>query len=146
MNKEELTARAQELKIEVPVGATNQQIGDLIKIAEHPNLKKELKQALDVVEGHKELAEKAKEETSVTLEKLKASEDRALELEQELEALTKAPEPQKGEIYKNEDGEFEFTVTSFRFKGEKHVASVAIENKALMEELIQAKFIHLKKQ
>lgn len=145
MNKEQLKARAQELQIEVPDGATNAQISDLIKIAEHPILTKDLAIAKNEVEGQKELTEKATQERDVETEKLATANQEISDLKEKLAEATASPEVEKGEIYKNEEGEFEFTVSSFRFKGEKHTAEEAIVNEDLMESLIKANFIHLKK-
>lgn len=145
MNKEQLIARAQELQIEVPDGATNAQISDLIKIAEHPILTKDLAIAKNEVEGQKELTEKAIQERDAETEKLATANQEISDLKEKLSEATASPEVEKGEIYKNEEGEFELTVSSFRFKGEKHTAEEAIVNKDLMESLIKANFIHLKK-
>ena len=117
MNKKQLISRSEALQIEVPEGATNAEISDLIKIAEHPILTKDL-------------AAKT-EELSILKEKLtKAS---------------TSPVVKKGATYKNEEGTYEFTVANFRFKGQKYTAAEAVENEDLMETLISAKFIHLKK-
>lgn len=145
MNKQQLIARAQELQIEVPDGATNPQISDLIKIAEHPNLTKHLKEANDVFEEQKKLTEKAIQERDAETEKLVAANKVISDLNEKLAEATATPEIEKGAIYKSNKGEFEFTVASFRFKGEKHIAEEAIVNKDLMESLIKANFIHLKK-
>lgn len=145
MNKEQLIARAQELQIEVPDGATNAQISDLIKIAEHPILTKDLAIAKNEVEGQKELTEKATQERDAETEKLATANQEISGLKEKLAEATASPEVEKGETYKNEAGEFEFTVASFRFKGEKYTSTEAVENEELMEDLIQAKFIHLKK-
>ncbi|MDD7912935.1 hypothetical protein [Polaribacter ponticola] len=145
MNKEQLIARAQELQIEVPDGATNAQISDLIKIAEHPILTKDLATAKEEVKGQKELTDKATLALSEGTTELQKANELIAKLEEKLAEATATPEVKKGEIYKNEEGEFEFTVSSFRFKGEKHTAEEAIVNEDLMESLIQANFIHLKK-
>jgi hypothetical protein len=145
MKKEQLIARAQELQIEVPDGATNAQISDLIKIAEHPILTKDLATAKDEVKGQKELTDKATLALSEGTTELQKANELNAKLEEKLAEATATPEVKKGEIYKNEEGEFELTVASFRFKGEKHTAEEAIVNEDLMESLIKANFIHLKK-
>ena len=145
MNKEQLTAHAQELQIQVPEGATNTQISDLIKIAEHPNLTKHLKEAYDVFEEQKKLTERAIQERDAETGKLVIANQEIFDLKEKLSEATASPEVEKGEIYKNEEGEFELTVSSFRFKGEKYTASAAIVNEDLMESLIKANFNHLKK-
>ncbi len=145
MNKEQLTAHAQGLQIQVPEGATNTQISDLIKIAEHPNLKQHLKESYDVFDAQKELTEKAEKERDAETEKLGAANELIAELEEKLAQANATPEVAKAKTYKNDSGEFEITVGSFRFKGEKHTAEEAIDNDELMEALISANFIHLKK-
>ncbi len=145
MNKEQLIALAQELQIEVPEGATNAQISDLIKIAEHPILTKDLATAKEEVKGQKELTDKATLALSEGTTELQKANELIAKLEEKLAEATATPEVKKGEIYKNEEGEFELTVSSFRFKGEKHTAEEAIVNEDLMESLIKANFIHLKK-
>lgn len=145
MNKEQLIARAQELQIEVPDGATNAQISDLIKIAEHPILTKDLATTKEEVKGQKELTEKAIQERDAETEKVGEANEVIAELEEKLAQVTATPEVVKGETYKNADGEFELTVASFRFKGEKYISEEAIVNEDVMESLIQANFIHLKK-
>lgn len=106
---------------------------------------KEVEVLANQFEGQKELTEKAIQERDAETEKLGAANEIIAELEEKLAEATAAPEVEKGATYKNEEGEFEFTVASFRFKGEKHIAEEAIVNEDLMESLIQAKFIHLKK-
>lgn len=145
MNKEQLIARAQELQIEVPEGATNAQISDLIKITEHPILTKDLATAKEEVKGQKELTDKATLALSEGTTELQKANELIAKLEEKLAEATATPEVKKGEIYKNEEGKFELTVSSFRFKGEKHTAEEAIVNEDLMESLIKANFIHLKK-
>ena len=139
MNKEQLIARAEELEIEVPDGATNAQISDLIKIAEHPIISKGLQITQDELEGQKELTEKATQERDAETEKLGNANELIAALEEKLALAIATPEVAKGEIYKNENGEFELTVDSFRFKGEKYIASEAVGNSELMEQLIEAK-------
>lgn len=145
MNKEQLIARAQELQIKVPDGATNAQISDLIKIAEHPILTKDLAIAKNEVEGQKELTEKATQERDAETEKLATANQEISDLKEKLAEATATPEVKKGETYKNEEGTYEFTVSNFRFKGNKHTSEEAVADKDLMESLIKAKFIHLKK-
>lgn len=118
MNKEQLLARAQELNIEVAEGATNNQISDLIKISEHPQLKASLKEATDLCKV-------------ITKER-----------DQAIKALKKDSEnksKENGVTYKTESGTFEFTVKSFRFKGQKYTAEGAVEDHVLMEGLIESK-------
>lgn len=144
MNKEQLIARVEELKIEVPEGATNPQIIDLIKIVEHPTLVKDLKTAKEELEGQKELTKKLQKEHDTETKKVAEANELIAELEEKLTIATTTPEVEKGETYQNEAGEFEFTVASFRFKSEKYIAKEAVANKELMEELIEAKFSFLK--
>lgn len=165
MSKEKLIARTKELQIEVPKGATNKEISNLIKIAEHPQLKADLKEANDKLkeqnnlsanitkerdtakaefDGQKELTATAVKERDAESEKLKKANETIEELSSKLEAANAAPKQKKGETYKSENGTFEFGVKKFRFKGEKYNASEAVKNEELMEELIEAKFNHLK--
>tara|TARA_B110000967_G_C18682616_1_gene458889 strand:+ start:241 stop:603 length:363 start_codon:yes stop_codon:yes gene_type:complete len=48
---EKLIERAEKLKIEVPSDASNKEINDLIKIAEYPQLKSDLKDAQEKVKA-----------------------------------------------------------------------------------------------
>ena len=125
MNKEELIARAQELDVQVPEGATNKDIETLIKVAEHPILKDALK-SLDVSYAE------AKEENAALTAKV--------------EALTEAVKAQQGPTVKVGKDVYEFKVANFRFKGEQYTAKEAVKNAALIEKLIEAKFINLEKQ
>lgn len=121
MNKEQLLARAQELQIEVPEGATNPEIINLIKIAEHPLLSAKLKNAEKLNEDAMTQLQTANE----TIEVLEAK-------------LAGSPEKVKGATFKSEAGTFEFKVKTFRFKGEKYSAEDAVQNTELMEALIES--------
>lgn len=136
MNKDELIQRAQELQIEVPERATNAQITDLIKVAEHPILDKAVK-ALDAeLKAEKEahdLTTEALEKANTVIESLTAK----------VEALGAEGASKKGATYQDGKDNYEFKVETFRFKGEKHKAEEAVKNDALMQALIESKFIHL---
>lgn len=120
MNKEQLLARAQELQIQVPKNATNKEISDLIKIAEHPLISAELKTA----QKDRDNAVAELEQANTTLEALNSK-------------LAKVPQAEKFVTFQTEAGTFEFTVKKFRFKGEKYTAEEAVENTDLMETLIK---------
>ncbi|CAA0150202.1 conserved hypothetical protein [Tenacibaculum maritimum] len=128
MNKEQLLARAKELQVQVTEGARNTEISNLIKIAEHPILTKDLATAKNELE--EQLAIANKEITS---------------LKEKLAEATSTPEAVKGDTYENEEGIFEFTVTKFKFKGDKYTSADAVADKNLMESLIESNFIYLKK-
>jgi hypothetical protein len=144
MSKEKLIARSKELQIEVPEGATNKEISNLIMIAEHPLISKGLQTTQDELDGQKELTATAVKERDAESEKLKTANETIQALNSKLEAANALPQKTKGETYKSENGTFEFGVKKFRFKGEKYIASEAVKNEELMEELIEAKFNHLK--
>ena len=95
--------------------------------------------------SQEELTEKAIQERDAETEKLTTAAEEISDLKEKLAEATTSPEIEKGATYKNEEGEFEFTVASFRFKGKKYTSAEAVENQELMEYLIKAKFIHLKK-
>lgn len=137
MNKDQLLARSKELQIKVPEGATNKEISDLIKIAEHTQLQASLKEATDASEAITKERNHAKAE-------LEAANATIAELNAKLETDTATSEKKKGVTYKTENKTFEFGVKNFRFKGEKYEALEAVKNPTLMEELIEAKFNHLK--
>lgn len=145
MNKEQLLARAKELQVEVPDGATNPEISSLIKIAEHPILTKDLATAKNELEEQKELTEKAIQERDAETEKLATATEEITSLKEKLAEATATPEVAKGDTYENEEGVFEFTVTNFRFKGNKYTSADAVADKDLMESLIESNFIYLKK-
>jgi len=141
MNTKELHARAKDLKITVPEGATNKDIENLIKVAEHPLLTEEVK-TLGV--SLKETAE-AK---SALEGKIDEANSRISALELQLEnSSNKEPQNKSNAVtYKNGKDTYVFTVPKFRFKGDEWTAENAIENDALMKQLIKAKFSNLKKQ
>ncbi|WP_340074523.1 hypothetical protein [Leptobacterium sp. I13] len=122
MKKDQLLARAQELQIEVPEGATNKEISNLIKIAEHPQL------VADLATANAELASLRKAYDDLANNKIAST-----------------SETEKGAVYKTTDGVYELKVKSFRYKGQKYKAEEAVKDEALMDELIAAKFVHLKK-
>lgn len=124
MKKEVLIARAQELQIEVPEGATNKELVTLIKLAEYHLLTEELQE---------------------TKAALADANEKITSLEQQLATGPKEIKKTTGAQYKSDTGDFEFSVDSFRFKGQKYEAALAVENAELMEALIEAKFNHLKK-
>lgn len=131
MNKEQLLARAQELQIEVPEGATNKQIDDLIKIAEHPALAKAVKQLDDDIKEHAGVVDALNAVIS--------------ELNEELEAFKQEDKPAAHATYKSGKDKYAFAIKQFRFKGEKYDTAEAVKDKDLMEQIIASKFIHLKK-
>ena len=92
MKKEELLAQAQELNIKVPDGATNKEIGDLIKIADYPRLEKKLS-----------TVESELESTLVKVQELENSQKKS---------ITKATG--KKVVYKSTDGTFEFSINHLR--------------------------------
>ena len=145
MNKEQLIARAQELQIEVPDGATNEQISNLIKIAEHSVLSNELGIAKKELEKQKELTGKAEQERDANAEKLAIANNEIISLKEALEKNSAIPSSEKGAIYQNDEGTYELTVKSFRFRQEKYNAVDAVENSELMESLIKANPVFLKK-
>ncbi|MFV9552074.1 hypothetical protein [Algibacter sp. PT7-4] len=140
MNKTELLARAQELNIEVAKGATNLEIESLIKIAEHPQLVKDLKEANQALKSESENLKQANQALESESEKLKQA-------KQDLETLQlklNKTEPVKGAIFKTADATFEFSVSNFRFKGEKYTSEEAVNNEVLMAQLIEANCNFLK--
>lgn len=115
-----LMAKAQELQIEVPENATEKEIADLIKVAEHPILTENLAEANEII--------------------LRLEND----LKTEIQKNTKQV-PVELLLYKSKKGiSYELEVSSFRFQGEKHISKEVYTNVELMEALIKAKFIHLK--
>ena len=158
--KEKATARAQELKIQVPEGATLNQINDLIKIAEHKiltvylseaektisNQSSALETAATRLEDQKKLTDKANEDLNLANQRIGESEKANEKLTEELEALKAEPTKEKFASYENEEGVFEFSVKNFRFKGEKYTAVKAVEDPELMEALIEAGYINLVKK
>jgi hypothetical protein len=139
MNKKQLLALAKELQVEVPDGATNKEIDDLIKIAEHPKL------AADLINESRKLKEKSDECDTIAKE-LQTANEKIAELEVLLESYSKTKKETHG-IYQNENGQqFEFSVKSFRYKGDKYNSQKAVEDSGLMEELIAAKVNFLKPQ
>ncbi|MBE7688447.1 hypothetical protein G1K66_08495 [Tenacibaculum finnmarkense] len=115
-----LIAKAQELQIEVPENATEKEIVDLIKVAEHPILTENLAEANEIILGLED------------------------DLKAEIQKNTKKV-PVDLLLYKSKKGiSYELKVPSFRFQGEKHISKEVNTNVELMEALIKAKFIHLK--
>lgn len=115
-----LIAKAQELQVEVPENATEKEIVDLIKVAEHPILTENLAEANEIILG------------------LEA------DLKAEIQKNTKKV-PVELCLYRSKKGiSYELQVASFRFQGEKHISKEANTNVELMEALIKAKFVHLK--
>ncbi|NKI28252.1 hypothetical protein HCG49_16990 [Arenibacter sp. 6A1] len=125
MNKEQLLKRAQELGIQVPDGATNPQIEDLIKIAEHSLLKAE----------NKELAN----ELATANELIEAQEAK-------INALGEAAEDPEAVTYEKGKAVYKLTGKAIRFKGVKYTAEEAVKNEELMTALIKSKHPNLKKQ
>ena len=125
MNKKQLTARAEELKIIIAKGATNDVISDLIKIAEHPIL------SIKVVELENEILKK-----NGVINDLESS----LNEEKEKSKLTEVNTVEEGDavVYKTDKVSFYFTTPSFRFQGEKYLASEAVEYEDLMKKLIKS--------
>jgi hypothetical protein len=156
MKKEDLLSKAQELNILVPEKATNEEISDLIKIAEHPSLTEKVKEleAEKVTDADKAAAKILELETEKSGEV--ALKDAAIKdldkanvtigkLEDKIEAAKADSDSKNHPSYKYEDGKaVEITVQAFRFKGEKHESADAVTNPELMEELRQSGFIHLK--
>lgn len=132
MKKEELLARAKELQLEVPEGATNPQIEAAIKVAEHPLLAQAVK---DLSAENNDLKSELESET-------KAKDA----LQAQLDEASKPLNVANTATYKNDTGTYAFAVKSFRYKGDKYIAVEAVENTDLMEALIKSNFIHLKKQ
>ncbi|ALU74334.1 hypothetical protein AUW17_05340 [Tenacibaculum dicentrarchi] len=115
-----LMAKAQELQIEVPENATEKEIADLIKVAEHPILTENLAEANEIILGLEDdlKAEIQKNTKQVSVELL---------------------------FYRSKNKvTYQLEVSSFRFQGEKHISKEVYTNIELMEALIKAKFIHLK--
>ncbi|MCG8734005.1 hypothetical protein [Tenacibaculum finnmarkense] len=115
-----LIAKAQELQIEVPENATEKEIVDLIKVAEHPILTENLAEANEIILGLED------------------------DLKAEIQKNTKKV-PVDLLLYKSNKGiSYELKVPSFRFQGEKHISKEVNTNVELMEALIKAEFVHLK--
>ena len=126
MSNNKLLARSKELQIEVPEGATNKEISDLIKIAEHSQLKASLKEY-----------DKVKDELQIAKKKIE-------DLSAQLETSQITSQKEKPVVYKSKNQTYEFNIKGFIFKGVKYEASEAVKNPTLMGELIEAKFNHLK--
>lgn len=164
MDKKQLLARAKELDIQVPSGATNKEISALIAekeatlVNETETARTDTQiiadQALEIEALEKKLFDSnlkidSKDED---IESLTASlETKNTEVEVLLttveklqaklaEASTKTVDNNKP-TYKG----YAFKVKSFRFQAEKHFAEKAIKNEELMERLIKAKYIGLEK-
>lgn len=132
MNKEQLLARAKELEASVPEGATNVEIEAVIKLAEHPALAKAVKD-LDT-------------ENQTLKEQLKVKDEAIEALQAKIDETGKQESATKFATFKNSEATYVFAVKSFRYKGDKYEASEAVKDSSLMEALIKAEFIHLKKQ
>jgi len=115
MNKEQLLARATELEIQVPEGASNAEIEALIKVAEHPIISAELATANSTIEL----------------------------LRDELNAKDPVKDDD-GVIYESGNKTYKFGVNTFRFKGDKYEASEAVKDESLMTDLIKSGFNLLK--
>lgn len=152
MKKENLIERAEELNISVPEGATNDQIKDLIKIAEYPILKEELeKKSSDLAALETEKNEATNKVADLT-HKLSESESEKDLLQKKVDANTelKVELKAKGGDSKlptyNHDGDtYQFTVNKILAEGKKITAEKAVDNKDLMEKLIKSNFFGLKK-
>lgn len=139
MNKDELINKAQELQIEVPEKATKDEISDLIKVAEHPILTKAITALDEELKAEKQAAEdkaEAFDKATAIIEELTAK----------VETLSKESASKKGATYKDGKDVYEFMVERFRFKGEQYKTVDAVKDDALMQAIIESKFIHLKKQ
>lgn len=153
MNKEQLLARAQELGIQVLDGATNKVIEDLIKIAEHPLLLASAKQMDAEIGSLNAAIENAVTKHSEEIEALKTSYSEEIEKQNSIIAnleklITDDSDKAKSSEfarYKKGKETYVFTVKAFRFKGEKYDVTEAVKDKDLMDQIIDAKFIHLKK-
>ncbi|AOR28926.1 hypothetical protein FORMB_18960 [Formosa sp. Hel1_33_131] len=151
MNKEQLLARSAELEIQVPEGATNTEISNLIKVAEHPIINGQLaktQEALEVSNTKNNTltvdltAEKTKVQTGK--EALKASEGVVELLRAELAEKAETTDDSEGAVYESGNKTYQFGVNAFRFKGDKYEASEAVKDKSLMADLIKSKFNLLK--
>lgn len=84
----------------------------------------------------------AKDATIAELTEEVAKKDEAIAtLTEQLEAAKGTPTVNDRPSYKG----YQFLVDAFKFKGNKHTAEEAVNNPALMKELIDAKFSSLKK-
>lgn len=170
MKKEKLLERAQELEIQVPEGATNAQIEDLIKIAEHPMLKEavetasnefaklevEKKEATDQVADLTQKLSDANAAKDTLQNELNAKNE---ELETANQKLAKAEaasqmnlKVEKGSkksselpTYGSGDETWQFTVNKLITSAGKITAEEAVKDNDLMEQLIKSKFFGLKK-
>lgn len=117
MNKEQLIEKLQGLGGQAPEGATNDQLEDLIKIAEHPVILKQRDDALKKVEALEKKLQKGSKSN--------------------LKVLAK---------HKFEDGvTMGLTNDSIIFKGQKLTAEKAVKNADLMNALRANKSVHLVK-
>ncbi len=142
MNKDQLLKRAQELDIQVPDGATNPQIEDLIKIAEHSLLKAEnaqLAKENEVIESLKAANKELSNELSTANELIEAQEAK-------INALGETTAEPDGVEYKKGKSIYSLTSKFIRFKGIKYTAEEAVENEELMTALIKSKHPNLKKK
>tara|TARA_R110002124_G_scaffold285057_3_gene463119 strand:- start:175 stop:528 length:354 start_codon:yes stop_codon:yes gene_type:complete len=114
MKKEDLLARAQELEITVPEKATNEEISNLIMIAEHPLLKAEIAEKDNVIES----------------------------LEKQLNSTTEA-KVLATYVFEDKT-KVGITSNSIKFKRQKFTAKEAVENAELMNAMRNSGSIHLK--
>ena len=151
MNKEHLLARATELGIQVPEGATNVEISTLIKVAEHPLISAELAKTQEDLETSNAknntlsvdlTTEKRKVQT--LQESFEVSEGVVKLLRAELAEKAETTDDSEGVIYKSGNKTYQFGVQTFRFKGDKYEASEAVKNQSLMKDLIKSGFNFLK--
>lgn len=131
MKKEELIERAQELNISVPDGSTNDQIKDLIKIAEHDLLTEQVSDLTN------KLSDSESEKDAL---------QKKLDAKPELKVESKATGGDgKLPTYKHDGDTYQFTVNNILAGGKKIKAEEAVVNKDLMSSLIESKFFGLKK-
>jgi|GEM_PF-4595108 len=145
MNKEQLLARAQELNITVPEKATNENISDLIKIAEHPLLLSEISELKKNAIGDAERIKGLKGLETIANEKL----EEALNLIQELESEIENSNAEKTKVFAEytfgDNQKVGLTRDVFKFRGVKYTAKEAVENEELMLALRANESVHLKK-
>lgn len=170
MNKKELLARAQELNISVPEGATNTEIENLIKIEEHALLESanaKLEETLEATQKANEALGQEKEaatnQVADLTQKLSDAEAERDKLQEKLDTSQEdldASRAEKSELkveskskggngdlptYDHGDDTYQFTVRQFVTSGGKMTAEDAVEDKDLMASLIKSKFFGLKK-
>jgi hypothetical protein len=155
MNKAQLLERAQELEIQVPERATNAEITNLIKVAEHPILKAELQSLADStanISDKLKLAESDRdrlvaENTALVEERDANAAALSVALNEIKELKSKDVKDSNVEVavYENKDGEYPILVNSFHFQGIKYASKDAVKNPELMERLISSGFVKLKK-